>query len=208
MRTGINKLRATVVGLALMGLFTVSSTYAQIGTPPIIAVQPLGISVQNGGTATFVATAVSLTSMRFTWQCNNHPVTPANNTSVANIVIPFVGTVSTLTISNLTASRNGNYNVTVANGVGSVTSSNAPLIVLTGVVSNLVSFVSTGTGMVASGFQIKFTGPTTSNFVVQASTDLHNWIPIYTNTSHTGSVSYLDTAAKSMPGRFYRVMLQ
>ena len=92
--------------------------------------------------------------------------------------------------------------------MGSVTSSSAPLVVLTGVVSNLVSFVSSGTGMVANGFQMNFTGPTTSNFVVQASTDLHNWIPIYTNTSHTGSVSYLDTAAKSMPGRYYRVKIQ
>ena len=51
--------------------------------------------------------------------------------------------------------------------------------------------------MVASG-----AGPT--NFVIQASTDLKKWVPIYTNNGPFGV--YADPNAGSYPYRFYRTM--
>jgi len=100
------------------------------------------------------------------------------------------------------------YSVEVKNGVGSVTSSNATLVVLTTTVSNVVNIVSAGTGMLANGFRIHLSGPSGSNYVIQASTDLKNWTPISTNAAPTGSVSYTDAAATNLLFRYYRAMIQ
>jgi Immunoglobulin domain len=188
-------------------VFFTAKSHAQLGTPPIIAVQPLGLAVQNGGTAVLTTTAVSLTSMQFHWLFNNQPV-PTTNTTVVNVNVPLVGTVSTLTVNNVSPTSAGNYSVQVVNGVGSVTSSDATLVVLASTVSNVLNIVSAATGMTASGFKIQLSGPSGSNYVILASTDCKNWVPISTNAAPTGTVSYTDTEAKNLPFRYYRAMIQ
>lgn len=178
---------------------------AQLGTPPIIAVQPLGISVLNGGTASLSATAVSLTPMEFHWFCNGRSVP---SSQVANVVIPLVGTITTLTITNATAGNAGNYYVKIENGVGEVTSSNADLLVLGNVVPATLNIVTSTLQMTTSGFNIQLSGPSGSNYVIEASTDLNNWTPIATNAAPTGTVSYIDTDASKYPNRFYRARIQ
>ena len=112
--------------------------------PPVIAVPPLGTSVQNGGTATFSATVVSLTTPSFTWLFNGQPVSPVN-TSVVNTYILGVGTISTLTISNVIPANAGNYAVKVSNGAGSpVTSIGAHLSVVGGIVVDNVTCTNSG----------------------------------------------------------------
>jgi len=194
------------VFLGFSCLLTIKSS-AQIGTPPTIAVQPLGVAVQNGGTALITTTAVSLTSMRFYWMFNNQSV-PTSNTTVVNVNVPLVGTVSTLTINNVSPASAGGYSVRIVNGVGSTTSSNATLVVLASTVSNVVNFVSTGIGMTTGGFKLQLSGPAGSNYVIQASTDLKNWIPISTNAAPTGTVSFTDTAATNLAFRYYRAVIQ
>jgi hypothetical protein len=201
------RLKEMAICLVFLGFFTAKS-HAQLGTPPIIAVQPLGLAVQNGGTAILTTTAVSISSMKFYWYFNGQPVSPTN-TTVANVVVPLVGTVSTLTVKNVSSPTSaGSYSVRITNGVGSATSSNAVLIVLTSTVSNVVNIVSAGTRMVADGFQIQLSGPSGSNYIIQASSDLKNWIPISTNAAPTGSVSYTDVAAKNLSFRYYRAIIQ
>ena len=100
------QLHAVAVCLVFFGFLTAKSE-AQIGTPPIIAVQPLGLSVQNGGTAILTTTAVSISTMKFTWLFNDEPV-PTSNTTVVNITVPLVGTVSTLTVENILLPARGN----------------------------------------------------------------------------------------------------
>lgn len=184
---------------------------AQLGTPPIIAVPPVGISVQSGDTASLTATAVSLTPMQFVWNCNGHPMPHAR---IANIVVPLVGTVSTLTISNATPADGGSYTLTVSNAVGSVTSDPATLIVLGNIVPATLNILTGGTGgtggsgMTSSGFNVQLSGPAGSNYVIEASTDLKNWVPISTNAAPSGTVSYIDTAATNFPSRYYRARLQ
>jgi len=199
----MNVLGRTGTLLAFFCLCVLKSD-AQLGTPPVIAVQPLGISVQNGGTALISATAVSLTSMQFQWYQNGKKYNNGND--VVNVVVPLVGTVSTLTLSGVKSSDAGTYSVVVKNAVGQVTSSNAVMVVLANTVSNVVNIVSSGTHVVPSGFQIQLSGLANSNYVIQASTDLKIWTPISTNSSATGSISYIDTAAKAMPNRYYRVV--
>jgi len=200
------RLPKAAICLTFFGFLT-ASVHAQIGTPPIIAVQPLGLAVQNGGTAILTTTAVSLTSMKFYWLFNGQPV-PTTNTTVVNVVVPLVGTVSTLTVSKVSPASAGNYSVRVVNGVGSVTSSNATLIVPVSTVTNVLNIVSAGTGMVANGFNLHLSGPAGSNYVIQASTDLKNWTSISTNAAPTGSVSYTDPTATNFPCRYYRAKLQ
>jgi hypothetical protein len=140
-----HRLQKTAICLIMLG-FLVAKSQAQIGVPPVIVVQPLGTTVQNGGTAVLTATAVSLTSMNFNWLFNGQPVSSANS-RVVNIVVPSVGTVSTLTVSNLIPANAGNYSVRVVNGVGSVTSSNAALSVIGGISVDHVSATNTGSAV-------------------------------------------------------------
>jgi hypothetical protein len=201
-----NRLQTMAICLVFGGFFT-AKTQAQLGGPPVIAVQPLGLAVQNGGTAILTTTAISLTSMKFNWLFNGQPVS-TTNTTVVNVNVPLVGTVSTLTVKNVSPNNAGNYSVRIVNGVGSTTSSNATLIVLASTVSNVVNIVSSATAMTVSGFKIQLSGPSGSNYVIQASTDLKNWTPISTNVAPAGSVSYTDTAAMYIPSRYYRAKLQ
>jgi Immunoglobulin domain len=112
--------------------------------PPVIAVPPLGTSVQNGGTATFSATVVSLTTPSFSWLFNGQPVSSVN-TSIVNSYILGVGTISTLTVSNVVPANTGSYSVKVSNGVGSpVTSLGANLSVVGGIMVDNVTSTNSG----------------------------------------------------------------
>ena len=195
--------------LVFIGLLVAQFDALGIGTPPIIAVQPLGLAVQNGGTALLTTTATSLTPMDFVWCFNGEKIA---NPQVANVVVPLVGTVSTLTLSNLGPASAGTYSVWITNGVGSVQSSSVTLIVLantvSNVVSNVVNILSAGTGMTTNGFNLNLSGPAGSNYVIEASADLKSWVPISTNAAPSGTVSYTDTAAKNIAFRYYRAKVQ
>jgi hypothetical protein len=194
--------------LALFALF-VGNSRAQIGTPPVFVVQPLGTAVQNGGTAILTSTAVSISSMSFNWLYNGRKITPdGTNFTIINVAVPLVGTVSTLTINHFDASKSGAYAAQVANGVGSVTSSPATVVVVASTVSSVVNILTSGTGMTIQGFVLHLSGPSGSNYVIQASTDLKTWTPIFTNTAPTGAITCTDAAALHMPLRYYRALLQ
>jgi len=200
-------LRKAAVCLAFFGLFSVKEARAY-GLPPLISVPPVGVSVQNGGTLTLTATiGVSLTPLTVRWYCNGNELKNAN---VSNVSVPIVGTtISTLTITNVGAAQAGNYYVKVENGGGEVTSGSAIVVVLN--VSNVLSTVNLLTsqcGMTNGGFRLQMQKPAGSNCVVEASNDFINWTPIYTNSSGSTNISYLDGAAANLRQRYYRARLQ
>jgi Immunoglobulin domain len=200
-----SSLLKVAICLVFIGFFA-RVGHAQLGAPYIV-VQPVGISVQNGGTATILATAASLTPMKLYWYCNGQPV-PTTNTSVVNLNV-VLGTQSTLTINNFSSANAGSYSLRVTNASNlSAVSDNATVIVVVSTVSNVVNFVSSGIGLTAKGFNIQLSAPTGSNVVIQASTDCKTWVPISTNTATGGSVSYTDTAAVSLPLRYYRALIK
>ena len=179
---------------------------AQLGGPPSIIVQPLGVSVQNGGTAVLTTTALSpLTTPTFTWMLNGKSI---NHGTVANVVVPLVGTVSTLTIPGVSGGDRGNYTVKVSNAAGSVTSQPAILLIVQDTVSNVVGIVTSSLTMTTNGFHLQLLKPAQSNCVVDISTDLRNWTPVYTNTTSSTNVSYLDNGATNASFRYYRMRLQ
>ena len=202
-------LKKALVSLAFFGVLAAKSAWA-LGLPPLIAVPPLGLSVQNGGTAILTATVgLSLTPLNIQWRLNGTNITHG---TVANVTVPILGTtVTTLTIPNISAADAGNYSIKVENGGGSVTSANGLLINLGGIIDPILTTVSilTGSsGMTSSGFQLNLIKPASSNCVIEASTDLKNWAPVYTNSVATTNVTFVDTVAKSMNLRYYRARLK
>jgi len=66
-----------------------------------------------------------------------------------------------------------------------------------------LSFISEG--FTNQQFQMGLAAVTGSNYVLEASTDLLNWIPISTNTAPTDFFNLVDPNASNFPDRFYRV---
>jgi hypothetical protein len=117
------------VGSTLYGVFTANG--AQLGRPvanhdpiffkasiggPAISVQPVGQTILQGLSANFTVGAGGFTPIFYQWQFNGNPVFGATNSS--------------LTLNNVAPSQAGTYSVVVSNALGSVTSSNALLVVV------------------------------------------------------------------------------
>jgi hypothetical protein len=57
-------------------------------------------------------------------------------------------------------------------------------------------------------FQMQFLGSLGSNYVLQASTNLVNWIPLVTNPATTNLLNFIDPHSSNYPNRFYRALQQ
>ncbi len=199
-------LQKIAICLVFFGLLT--TTQAQIGLlpPPTISVQPLDTNVLNGGTATFTVSAYTTLGVinSVTWLFNGKPV-PTSNTVVTLQGALLSSTIgSTLTVSHVSSTDVGNFSVQITSLLsGTATSQNAALGILP-----TVTAVTEGSGMVTNGFKMEFSGPTGSNVVIEASSDLKTWVPIWTNVITGGVVSCIDTAAKAYPNRYYRAKLE
>src|SRR6185503_13538543 len=55
-------------------------------------------------------------------------------------------------------------------------------------------------------FHICFTGEPGRTYIIQASTNFVNWVPVSTNTLVDSALSYYDTAATNFPYRFFRAV--
>ena len=59
-------------------------------------------------------------------------------------------------------------------------------------------------GFTSNQFGFGISGPAASSFVVEASTNLHTWLPLSTNTFGVGLFQFLDPGSVTNPIRFYR----
>lgn len=176
----------------LLGVFS-APVQAQLGPPPVIAVQPLGLSVSRGGTAVMTVVAVSLTSLSYKWYRNG-------------VLIPGA-TGSIISLTNVSSSNAGNYHVEVRNASGTVTSATAALLILTDVVEDVLQILPIGNAqMTPSGFRIQLNGLTSSQCVIYASTNLADWTPIATNSPAGGIVDFTDPGAINRTFRYYKAM--
>ena len=69
-----------------------------------------------------------------------------------------------------------------------------------------LSFVSEE--MTASGFSLNLSAPWGYVYVVEASTNLVDWIPIFTNATLSGSFVFTDQTATNVPSQFYRAVVR
>jgi hypothetical protein len=195
--------------LVLFGFLAAAKAQIGLLPPPTISVQPVGTNVQYQGTATFTVSAYTTLGVinSVTWLLNGKRIQTSSNIVVTlqgGLLSSSIG--STLTVTHVVSADVGNISVQITSLLaGTATSQNAPLNI---VQTTTVNSVSSGTGMVSSGFQLQFSGPTGSNLVIQASSDLVHWVPISTNVITGSVVSYIDAAAKAQPKRFYRAKLQ
>jgi hypothetical protein len=158
-------------------------------TAPCIVSQPANLSVALGGTTNFAVEATGAPTLLYQWQFNNTNLAGATNSAVV--------------LADVQASNAGPYRVVLSNSYGAVTSS-AALLGVTGVP---VSFFSGPGGLQFSNGQFLFslTGLTGQGAVeIDASTNLIQWIPIFTNPSAYGTARIIDSNADNYPRRFYR----
>ena len=199
--------RRAAASLIFLSLLSVQA-HAQLGTPPIILLQPTNVTVQPAATAIISATvAPSLTPQKFYWFFQGQPIVTNAGIVVSNTFDLALDIVSALVIVNADSTNAGSYSLRLTNGVGSAVSSNATLTVLSSTTTNVLLFVTSGIELSANGFQLQLSGPAGSNFVIQSSSDLRSWVSISTNPAPTGSVTYVDASAKTNTLRFYRAFI-
>jgi large repetitive protein len=175
--------------LLLFGIL-VSKVYAGAGPPPVITVQPLDQTVQEGDSVSFTVTATSATLITYKWYFNE------------NLVNGYGQGTATITITNTQAVHAGVYSVEVKNAGGKTMSSNAVLTVVS------APFKYTSASMTTNGFTMALSGPSGSNYVILASTNLKDWTPIFTNAAPAGRMTFTDTTATNRSSRFYKAMLR
>jgi arabinogalactan endo-1,4-beta-galactosidase len=160
-------------------------------TDPFITTQPTNQSVALGSDALFTVAGTGAPTLGYQWLVNGTNSPTATNSSLG--------------VVNVQPSDAGTYQVVLANSYQSVTSSVATLSV-TGVP---VSFLtSPGSIRLANGqVQLSVAGLTGQGPVeIDVSTNLMQWVPIFTNPSGFGTTVILDTNAGNYPERFYRAV--
>ena len=116
MTSSDNGAQFTVVISNLAGTVTSSAATITVNAPPLITVQPVSQNVVVGQTATFSITATGTAPLSYQWQKNGAAISGA--------------TSSTYTTPATTSSDNGSqFDVTVINSIGSVTSNTITLTV-------------------------------------------------------------------------------
>ena len=155
------------------------TTYAP--TAPFIVAPPQSETISPGNTIAFTVVAAGSAPLAYQWYFNT-------NTPLAN------ATNVTLILANVQATNAGTYSVMVTNAAGSVISSNAILIVSSGVPSQpqLSGFIYNNDGT----FSLTVNGDTGPDYIVQASTNLTDWASIFTNHSPTPPFIWTDHRAR------------
>ncbi len=156
-------------------------------TAPFIVVQPQNLAVTANQNATFTLLAGGSATLGYQWYFNT-------NTPVAN------ATNSVLTLTNVQSANAGVYTVIITNLAGTVTSTNVTLAV--SVVAPSQPQLS-GVTLSNGTFSLTVNGGS-GTYIVQTSTNLTNWIPIYTNIS-TPPFTWIDSNADNFGQRFYRI---
>jgi uncharacterized repeat protein (TIGR03806 family) len=127
------------------------------------------------------------------------PVTNATLHYTLDGSLPTTGSptyTSPITVSNSLTLRANAF----ATGYTNSVAANGVFTVLPGVVFTSPSY-SNGT------FRVSINGPTNQTYVLQASSDLVNWVPINTNVPPSTPFTVSDPNASSFPRRFYRTIL-
>lgn len=157
-------------------------------TAPFIVAQPLNVTVAASQSASFTVLAGGTANLGYQWYFNT-------NTPVANATNSF------LTLNNVQLANAGVYTVVVTNIAGTVTSTNVALAVT----SNSPPPPQVLLPTFANGvFSLAVSGGSSSDFIVQASTNLIDWVSLYTNFS-TSPFTYTDTNSGNFGLRFYRL---
>jgi uncharacterized repeat protein (TIGR01451 family) len=159
-----------------------------LSVPPTITAQPGSQTVAPGTNVTLSANASGYITPSCQWLLNGSKISGATNW--------------TLTITNFQAAKAGNYQMRATNNVGSATTSTASILPNNAL--HLDSFCFNRTNQTC---QMRLVGTANSNYVIQASTDMRNWVTVATNNPSSGLWTFSDTCGTNQPRRFYRAKI-
>jgi len=114
----------------------------------------------------------------------------------------------TLTLLQVGAANAGNYTVIVTSPYGSVTSVLATLTVTIPSTPPQIGGGGTLLGSLTNQFGFNINAAFGQTIVVNGSTDLVNWTPLFTNIVGNSTVPFVDPSSSNYPARFYRARLQ
>jgi len=118
------------------------------------------------------------------------------------------GAYPTLAFNPVTATNAGNYSVIITNPYGSVTSSIVTLTITIPATPPQIAGSGASFGFHTNQFGFNLTGAFGQTIVVDGSTNLINWTPLFTNTANGSPFYFADPAGTNYPWRFYRARLQ
>jgi uncharacterized repeat protein (TIGR03803 family) len=178
-------------GAAFAGGTNGYGTFFRIGLPPQITVQPISqtVSLYSGATFSVSATGAQVCQ----WQLDNTNIPNATN--------------YTLSLTNVLLANAGYYQAILTNINGATASS----VVTLGITNVPVSFVAGGGALSYAGGQAmleltNFAGQ--GEVIIDASPDLIQWTPIFTNPPAFGALQFIDMDAVNYTNRFYRARTQ
>ena len=157
-----------------------------LGVPPTLTQQPASRSVPAGSSVTLSVTATGTPGPSYQWRFNQADLSGATNSS--------------LTITNFQSANEGDYRVVAGNFAGSVVS--VPATVLLDSPLRLGALGMNGNGQ----FQLRLIGQGNTNYVLETSTTLTNWVSLLTNAAPNGIGDYVDVVSSNFSHRFYRAM--
>jgi trimeric autotransporter adhesin len=113
----------------------------------------------------------------------------------------------TFKLNSVSLTNAGNYTVVISNHWGSVTSAVATLTVTIPRTPPQIIASGTNFGFAANQFGFNISGAFGQTIVVDGSTNLVDWTPLFTNTAGNSPFYFFDPAATNFPWRFYRARL-
>jgi hypothetical protein len=154
---------------------------------PVINPSPPDQTVLSGTNVTFTVAPTGTAPFTYQWTFNGINIFAATNNSFSLTAVQTTNT--------------GNYAVVVSNSVGSTISAPARLTV------NVRPFQFSAVTAITNGqVQLVFTGALGSQYFIQVSSNLVDWLPLASLLGNTNSVMYLDTNAMPSANRFYRLV--
>jgi hypothetical protein len=211
LRNSWSGLRKTAIFLMFFGLF--ATVQAEAGLlAPSLSVSPSSTNVSKGDTFVInVQSSVTigvLSSISCQFSGGAFPSNASFTTVGGGSLLLLGGSVNAiLTITNVTAANAGTYTFSASTVglLGGLLTTTAPCTVT---VTPTIVGIAANSQMEQKGFKVQFSGPTGSNLVIQASSDMQHWTNVYTNVVTGGTVTFTDAVAKTVSGRYYRAKLQ
>jgi hypothetical protein len=160
-----------------------------LGLPPVIVSNPPASTPTVGEGATLqLATALTngLPPPRLQWYLDGAPIADATN--------------ATYQVSAAARQSGGIYTVVAYNPVGSVTSTVANVTIEVPLELNLQPVQQNGR------VHFRVSGVASQTFILQGSTNLVHWQPLYTNSAAGAPVTYDDTSTTNRSRRYYRAL--
>jgi hypothetical protein len=159
---------------------------------PWILLQPKGQTAYQGSRVAFEAAATNYCggAVFYQWQFNGMELAGATN--------------ATLILTDVQPSHAGAYAVVVADTAGNRTASQAAKLTVLNVA--LAFDLAETSRTLANGFQLRTVAVPGTTVVIQASTNLADWISLSTNVAPNGLITFQDTAATNFNCRFYRAL--